>query len=90
MRLLERLDVFRQPEVLPDFVLACEADYRGRKGLQDRPYLQGERLQRAYGVTSAILARDLDLQGVSGPDVGKRLRQARIKAITALPKPGSD
>jgi len=90
MRLLERLDVFRQPEVLPDFILACESDYRGRKGLQDRPYPQGERLQRAYGATSAILARDLDLQGVSGPDVGKRLRQARIKAITALPKPGSD
>ncbi len=48
LRLLERLDVFRQPEILPDFIAACEADYRGRKGLQDRPYLQGEHLQEVY------------------------------------------
>jgi tRNA nucleotidyltransferase (CCA-adding enzyme) len=40
LRLLERLDVFRQPDLLPAFVTACESDYRGRKGLQDRPYPQ--------------------------------------------------
>jgi len=81
MRLLERLDVFRQPRLLPDFVLACEADYRGRKGIQDRSYLQGEYLQRTFNVAAAILARDLDLQGLSGPEVGERLREARIQAI---------
>jgi len=84
MRLLEKLDAFRQPELLADFVLACEADYRGRKGLEDRPYPQGERLQRAYGVAAAILARDLDLQGISGPEVGKLLRETRIQAIRDL------
>jgi tRNA nucleotidyltransferase (CCA-adding enzyme) len=84
LRLLEKLDAFRQPEILPDFIAACEADYRGRKGLQDRPYPQGERLQRVYRVAAKIRARDLDLEGVSGPEVGKRLRQARVKAITNL------
>jgi len=84
MRLLERLDGFRQPELLPDFVLACEADYRGRKGLEDRPYPQGERLRRAYEATAAILARDLDLHGLSGPEVGQLLREARIQAIADL------
>lgn len=84
MRLLERLDVFRQPELIADFVLACEADYRGRKGLQDRPYPQGEHLRRAFEVAAAIRARDLDLQGVSGPEVGELLREARIQAIASL------
>lgn len=82
LRLLERLDVFRQPEVLPDFVMACEADYRGRKGLEDRPYPQGEYLQNAYRAAANIRARDLDLEGISGPEVGERLRQARVEAIT--------
>ena len=86
MRLLERLDVFRQPGVLPDFVMACEADYRGRKGLQDRPYPQGEYLQKAYRVAADISARDLDLEGISGPAVGDRLRQARVEAIAGLAK----
>jgi tRNA nucleotidyltransferase (CCA-adding enzyme) len=84
LRLLERLDVFRQPGLLPDFITACKADFRGRKDLGDRPYPQGDYLQRAYGVAAAILARDLDLQGISGPEVGRRLREARIKALTGL------
>lgn len=85
LRLLEKLDVFRQPEILPDFIAACEADYRGRKGLQDRPYPQGDRLLSVYQAAADIRARDLNLKGASGPEVGERLRQARVEAIAKLP-----
>jgi len=85
LRLLERLDAFRQPAILPDFIAACEADYRGRKGLQDRPYPQGDRLMNVYQAAAQIRARDLDLEGASGPEVGERLRHARVKAIANLP-----
>ncbi len=84
LRLLEKLDAFRQPGILPDFVAACEADYRGRKGLQDRPYPQGEYLQEVYRAAANIRARDLDLEGISGREVGERLRQARVDAIAGL------
>jgi tRNA nucleotidyltransferase (CCA-adding enzyme) len=84
LRLLENLDVFRQPQVLPEFILACEADYRGRKGLQERDYPQGKFLQRAYCAVADIRARDLDLEGVSGKQVGEKLRQARVRAIKDL------
>jgi len=86
LRLLERLDVFRQPEVLPGFITACEADYRGRKGRQDHPYPQGGYLQQACRSAAGIRARDLELEGISGPEVGECLRQARIEAITQLSK----
>ena len=88
MRLLERLDVFRNAGLLPDFLVACEADYRGRKGLQDRLYPQAEYLQQAYRAAVAILARDLDLEGLSGPEIGARLREARIEAIADIPVQG--
>lgn len=88
MRLLENLDVFRQPEILPDFVAACEADSRGRKGLEHCGYPQSEFLQQALKVAAQIQARDLDLQGLSGPQVGERLRQARIQAIADLSSQG--
>ena len=84
LRLLERLDVFRQPDTLDDFVAACEADYLGRKDLEDRPYKQGEYLQQAYRVVGNIRARDLDLEGVSGPGVGELLRKARVEAIAKI------
>ncbi|NOR19608.1 MAG: multifunctional CCA addition/repair protein [Xanthomonadales bacterium] len=84
LRLLENLDVFRQPQVLPGFTLACEADYRGRKGLQDRDYPQGAYLQSAHRAAAEISARDLDLEGISGPEIGEKLRQARTEAIKNL------
>jgi len=87
LRLLEKLDAFRQPGILPDFLAACEADYRGRKGLQDRPYPQGEYLQEVYRAAASIRARDLDLEGISGRKVGEHLRQARVDAIAALSRP---
>ncbi len=84
LRLLEKLDVFRQAPILPDFVTACEADHRGRTGLQDRPYPQADFLQKAYQAAVEIRARDLDLQAISGPQVGEKLRQARVEVIAAL------
>jgi tRNA nucleotidyltransferase (CCA-adding enzyme) len=84
LRLLERLDVFRQPQRLPEFVTACEADFKGRKGLQDRSYLQGDYLIRAYQAVAELRARDLDLKGLSGPEVGERLREVRVEAIAEL------
>ncbi len=84
LRLLENLDVFRQPKILPDFIAACAADYRGRQGQENCDYQQGEHLQRAYEVAVKIKARDLDLEGLGGPQVGERLRQERIRAISAL------
>jgi len=84
LRLLERLDVFRQPQVLPGFLLACEADYLGRKGLGERPYPQAGFLNHAYLAATQIRARDLDLEGCSGPQVGEKLRQARVTAIAEM------
>ena len=83
MKLLESLDAFRRDD-LEDFILACEADYRGRGGgLADRPYPQGERLRAALAAAAAVRARDLS--GVQpGPQMGEALRQARIQAIADL------
>ena len=73
----EQLDALRSGGV-DDFVLACEADYRGRAGLEARPYPQGRRLVAALEAALGIQARDLDTQGLSGPALGEALRQARI------------
>jgi len=84
LRLLESLDAFRDDRVLADFVVACEADYRGRKDYGERPYPQAKYLLDAGRAAMAVKSADLDLEGVSGPQVGERMRQARIRAIAAL------
>jgi tRNA nucleotidyltransferase (CCA-adding enzyme) len=88
MKLLESLDAIRHADV-EDFVLACQADWQGREGREERPYPQGERLRAALRAVLAIQARDLGLAGLEGPALGEALRNARVQAIAELPiEPG--
>jgi tRNA nucleotidyltransferase (CCA-adding enzyme) len=84
MRLLEDLDALRSGDI-GAFLLACEADFRGRGGLRDRPYPQAAFLHAALKAALDVNARDLDLAGVTGPEIGRRLRAARVAAIAQLP-----
>ncbi|HET6593491.1 MAG TPA: multifunctional CCA addition/repair protein [Xanthomonadales bacterium] len=81
MRLIEDAGLLRRPELLEDFLAACEADYRGRQGREDRPYPQAARLRTALAAARRIQARDLDTEGMAGPQIGALLREARVAAI---------
>jgi tRNA nucleotidyltransferase (CCA-adding enzyme) len=87
MKLIEDADLLRRPERVQDFVRACEADFRGRKGLEDRPYPQGDRLQAALKAVLAIRARDIGTKDLDGVQIGEKLRKARIKAIAGAADP---
>ena len=84
LALLEGLDLFRRPERLDPFLLACEADYRGRKGLEDRPYPQAEWLRTALAGCREVDASAYVEAGYRGPAIGAAVRQARVEAITRL------
>lgn len=81
MRLFKRADAFRRRERFAHFLLACEADKRGRKGTSDRPYPSADLLRRALDAAAAIPAAPLAESGLSGKALGEALEQARIKAI---------
>ena len=87
MRLLVRCDAIRQPERFAMVLQACEADARGRLGLQDSAYPQAERLTRALqaarDVVTAELASTAAREGLSGVQIGQRIEQARVAAIEA-------
>jgi len=81
LKLIEDADLLRRPERLEDLLAACEADYCGRLGLEHRPYPQAARLRTAVAAARGIQARDLGGDLPPGPELGERLRQARIAAI---------
>lgn len=81
VRLLERLDLFRRPERLDPFLIACQADYCGRLGLQNRPYPQAERVRRAFAAARQVKARSLVERGLKGAAIGEGLRQERIDRV---------
>jgi len=73
----------RQPQRFEAFLVACEADARGRAGQEDRPYPQADRLRRAQRAALAVRAQSLAERGLTGPALGQALRQSRIAAIAA-------
>lgn len=88
LSLFDRLDAFRRPSTLEVFLLACEADQRGRLGLEDRLYPQADYLRAAFTAGRGVIVRDLQLPpDADGPLIAQALQRARTRAIASVPKP---
>jgi tRNA nucleotidyltransferase (CCA-adding enzyme) len=81
---LEALDAFRRPERVELFVLACEADFRGRPGWEQRPYPQGSLLRAAFAAAQGVDTAALASGQQNGAEIGRRVREARIAALKAV------
>ncbi len=82
LKLLEEIDAFRRPQRMEKFILACEADARGRTGLEDRDYPQSDYLRSALQhVASAVNAKQL-LADNTDAAPGDVIANARLQALT--------
>ncbi|MDX1486896.1 MAG: multifunctional CCA addition/repair protein [Acidiferrobacterales bacterium] len=83
---LEAVDVFRRPERFEPFLLACEADMRGRTGWESKPYPQADVLQRAFEAAHAVdtAAIAAEHEGLDGSAIGKKIHDARVAAIKKI------
>lgn len=82
--MLAALGAYKQTNKLPEFLLACEADAKGRTGFEHAPYPQAALIKLAAKSaasvdTSAIL--DSELQGAQ---IGTAIRRLRIKAVAEV------
>jgi tRNA nucleotidyltransferase (CCA-adding enzyme) len=84
LSILEKTDALRRPERFTQALIACEADSRGRLGLEEIPYPQREYLQAARDAAAAIKPTPQDIAGHSGPQIAQRLQERRLAAITEL------
>lgn len=83
LSLLHRMDAFRRRDRVEDILLAIEADSRGRKGLEDRPYPQAETLRTALRAAASVTADALLEEGFSGPQLGQEIKKRQLAAIHA-------
>ena len=81
LSILERIDAFRRPERVAPFLLACEADKRGRLGSENAEYPQADYVRAAHAAASAVDAVAFVEQGLTGPAIGEAMRKARTRAI---------
>lgn len=89
LKLLQRCDAFRRSHRFAKFLLACEADARGRTGLENRSYPQAAYLAGALDAASAVVTADViaELAGEKdGQKISEAIRLARTHALKAYRK----
>jgi tRNA nucleotidyltransferase (CCA-adding enzyme) len=84
LEFLERADAFRRPERFAQALLACEADSRGRTGLENIPYPQREYLQAARDAAAAIKPLPEEIAALSGAKIAEHLHRRRAQTIAEL------
>lgn len=78
---LESLDAFRRPERFELFLLACEADSRGRTGYEEKHFEQPEIFHKAFNAAKNLNTKELVAQGLKGKEIKDELAKQRIQAI---------
>lgn len=81
LRVIRRTDAIRRPERFEKFIIACEADARGRTGLEEKPYPQADYLRGALQAIAGISAQDFKDEDLSGPEIGQAIDDAGIRAL---------
>ncbi len=79
--LFKKVDAFRRPERFQKFLIACEADARGRTGFEDKPYPQAAYLERAWKEAGKVKAEQVADSESSGPAIGAEIDNKRLQAI---------
>lgn len=83
VKTLEAIDAFRRPERVEQFLLACEADSRGRPGYEDKAFPQPALFRRAYAAARGVSVQAIIAAGYQGAEVGEQLHAARVEAVKA-------
>jgi len=84
VKLLQQVDAFRRPERFIQFLDACEADARGRQGLEKRPYEQRSIFDKAFELARAVDVEAILAQGLEGMEIAKELYRCRIAAVNTM------
>lgn len=80
---LEKVDAFRRPQRFIEFLLACEADARGRKGLEQMPYPQPALLKKAFDIALTVDTQTIIAAGFTDQQIGEELTRLRVSKIAS-------
>nr|WP_246538447.1 multifunctional CCA addition/repair protein [Nissabacter archeti] len=82
LKLFDSIDVWRKPQRLEQMIMTSEADARGRTGLENNPYPQGDYLRAAYHAANSVSIKEVLDAGLQGTAIRDELRRRRITVLT--------
>lgn len=84
LKTLEGLDAIRKGDRFDSFLLACEADAKGRKGYEHSDYPQADYFKQARERVASIDITPLKELQLQGKQMADAIRQLRLQALQNL------
>ncbi|QLB44357.1 multifunctional CCA addition/repair protein [Mannheimia pernigra] len=84
IKLFNALDVWRKPKRFFDFLLACEADAKGRLTFENRDYPQAELAQKYYRAAMKIDVQQVIQDGFEKQGIREELNKRRGYAVKKI------
>lgn len=84
LKLLEKTGSLRDAERAKHFAIACEADAKGRTGLEERPYPQKELFFRYLDAANSVDSQAIAKQYDNGKAIKEAIQRERVKAIATV------
>lgn len=81
LKVFEALDAFRKPHRVEQFLLACEADFRGRPGYEALPMPAITLFHDYFDAIQAVTAKPFVDSGLKGQAISEAIRKQRIKIL---------
>ncbi len=88
--LFDKADFWRKPQRLEQLLLACEADSKGRLGLELQAYPQADYLKTCFAAASDIAVQSIIEKGFKGAEIREQLSMERITAVQRIKDLQSD
>jgi tRNA nucleotidyltransferase (CCA-adding enzyme) len=82
--MFERIDIFRKPERLHPFLLACKADSLGRKGFEQHDYPQADFVEKCAVSLQQINTRRISEQFDDGKQIADAIRRERLQVLARM------
>ncbi len=83
---LSSLGAFKADNQLNDFLLACEADAKGRLGLEEHPYPQAGYILAAQKAAQRIDSSAVSNKNLKGKEIGDAIQHLRAQEISKIKK----
>ncbi|MDO8931940.1 MAG: multifunctional CCA tRNA nucleotidyl transferase/2'3'-cyclic phosphodiesterase/2'nucleotidase/phosphatase, partial [Rhodocyclaceae bacterium] len=81
VKVLERCDALRRPERFAQVLDACEADYRGRLGSDEKPYPQAAHWRAALAAVQSVDGGIISRACTDRAQIPARIHEARVAAV---------
>jgi tRNA nucleotidyltransferase (CCA-adding enzyme) len=80
LKIMQAIDPFRRPKRFTKFLIACEADVRGREGHENDPYPQADYFKKLYQACAKIDIKEL-IKDIPESEIPKVIYQKRLNMI---------